>query len=656
MALRSNLITQPIWLDVPDSLVARLVFELPPTAAEAHHEEARIPSAYHVALFRIDSALVVSVALGPETALIRPSRLGQLVVPASRPPLYQLALSPGSSMEEGQVGAPLWWREGWTARGHRAVAMAGEVRDVTGRVTLGTRGGLIVRGLLVLFVDLVVLTVLALIADRVRGRPWAWPGWMPELRSFRSRIAFALGLFFFAGSSGFAIWNLVRLDAERRERRDLVIAQVLRDAAPSGAVARNAGAPLDRVLGELGERVNANLALYRDGRLVASSSRGIFEELGLLSPLMDPAAYHRIALDGDVSAEADGPSPVFRTRIGFHSVQSPSGEPVILASPQRADDAILEQQQRDLVMVLLLAVLLGAGGALMGARISARALARPVAELRDAALAFGRGGAMVRPSRRPPVEFEPVFEAFEKMAADVQASRTAEERAARVLAWGEMAKQIAHEIKNPLTPMRLGVQHLLRVNRDGRAPIGPVLEETSRRILGEIDRLDRIARAFSRFAAPGAIGAALEPTPVADLAHEVVDFYRLAPDEGQVVCETIGPPVDVLARRDEVKETLVNLIENARNAKARRIVVRIEGVRCSVIDDGVGIPPDRLGRIFEPRFSTTTSGSGLGLAIVKRLVESWGATIEVRSEAGKGTEVVIETQPAEEPLGGRLGA
>ncbi|MEO8448533.1 MAG: ATP-binding protein [Gemmatimonadota bacterium] len=629
-------------LDIPDSLVARLVLELPPGTAEAHHQENRIPSAYHVALFRIDSSRVVSVTLGPETALIRPSRFGELIVSGGLPPLYQLTLSPGSSLEEAQIGAPLWWREGWTARGHRSVGMGSEVRDVTGRVALGTPGGIVVRGVLVLFVDLVVLTLLALIADRVRGRAWVRPGWMPELRSFRSRIALALGVFFFAGSSGFAIWNLVRLDAERRERRDLVIAQVLRDAAPSGAVARNAGAPLDDVLRELSDRVGANLALYRDGRLVASSSRGIFEELGLLSPLMDPDAYHRIALDGDASAEADGPSAAFRIRIGFHNVQSPTGDPVILASPQRADDAVLEQQQRDLVMVLLLAVLLGAGGALVGARISARALARPVAELRDSALAFGRGGALVRPSRPPPAEFEPVFEAFEKMAADVRTSRTAEERAARVLAWGEMANQVAHEIKNPLTPMRLGVQHLLRVYRDGRGPIGPVLEETSARILGEIDRLDRIARAFSRFAAPGAGGAPLEPTRLAEVAHEVVDLYRLAPDEGEVIVEAIGSPVEVMARRDEVKETLVNLIENARNAHARRIVVRIEGVRFSVIDDGVGIPPDRLGRIFEPRFSTTTSGSGLGLAIVKRLVEGWGATIEVRSQVGKGTEVIID--------------
>ena len=98
----------------------------------------------------------------------------------------------------------------------------------------------------------------------------------------------------------------------------------------------------------------------------------------------------------------------------------------------------------------------------------------------------------------------------------------------------------------------------------------------------------------------------------------------------------------LLERSDnEVKETLVNLVENARNAGAALVRVRVDGPVLEVADDGPGIPADRLPRIFEPRFSTTTSGSGLGLAIVKRLVEGWGATIEVTSEEGRGTRARI---------------
>jgi signal transduction histidine kinase len=107
-----------------------------------------------------------------------------------------------------------------------------------------------------------------------------------------------------------------------------------------------------------------------------------------------------------------------------------------------------------------------------------------------------------------------------------------------------------------------------------------------------------------------------------------------------------GAPVR--ARRDEVQEVLVNLLENARVAGARRVVMRLEddGRQLSVADDGPGIPPDVLPRVFEPRFSTTSSGSGLGLAIARRLVEGWGGTITLESELGRGTTVRVAFQTA----------
>jgi len=100
----------------------------------------------------------------------------------------------------------------------------------------------------------------------------------------------------------------------------------------------------------------------------------------------------------------------------------------------------------------------------------------------------------------------------------------------------------------------------------------------------------------------------------------------------------------VRAHRDEVKEVLVNLLENARNAGARAVEVRVDddGRRVSVRDDGRGIPTEALGRVFEPTFSTTSSGSGLGLAIAKRLVESWGAAITLTSSGGQGTTVTVQ--------------
>jgi len=230
-------------------------------------------------------------------------------------------------------------------------------------------------------------------------------------------------------------------------------------------------------------------------------------------------------------------------------------------------------------------------------------------------------------------------------------------RAQRVLAWGEMARQVAHEIKNPLTPIRLGVQHLRRARADARVDFDRVLEQNVNQILAEIDRLDEIARSFSRY------GAAPEERPraaavdVAAIVREVVSLERMGESNLEWIEEGVEVPVMALSRGDELKEVLLNVLENARHANARRVTVAVElgsedhgPRRASIVvrDDGDGIPADVLPRIFEPHFSTRTSGSGLGLAISRQLVEGWGGTIGVESGngAGRGTTVVIRLAPA----------
>jgi signal transduction histidine kinase len=128
--------------------------------------------------------------------------------------------------------------------------------------------------------------------------------------------------------------------------------------------------------------------------------------------------------------------------------------------------------------------------------------------------------------------------------------------------------------------------------------------------------------------------------------RDVAELYRLGPEGADIIVEE-RDPVPVAARSDEVKEALVNLLENSRNARARLIRIRLSGPVISVVDDGCGIPATMLPMIFEPRFSTSTSGSGLGLPIVKRLVEGWGGRVDVESREGEGTVVSLHLQPAD---------
>jgi signal transduction histidine kinase len=225
---------------------------------------------------------------------------------------------------------------------------------------------------------------------------------------------------------------------------------------------------------------------------------------------------------------------------------------------------------------------------------------------------------------------------------------TDELRAERVLAWGEMARQVAHEVKNPLTPIKLSVQHVRRAWDDGHPKFGEILVKNADAMLLEIDRLAEIAQSFSRFGAPGDQLAPLAPVVLADVVGEVMALYgnsaaRVRFDQD---LERGLPPV--VARNAELKEVLVNLLENARMAgdTGTRVVIRGRraeegGVALAVIDNGSGISPDVLPRIFEPQFSTRSKGTGLGLAIVQRVVRAWGGTVSVESELGKGTTVTV---------------
>ncbi len=739
-------------LDLPPSLLATVVRNLDSTVSRQIARVLRVPGTHFILLSRLAPDAVITVAIGPRTRLLTPHRLTRLLHPGGRGAgLYAVTLS---LPVVGEIADPVpvhWIREGWRIKSERTIALPGGVRHVHAEIDLRGPLPVLVRGILVVFLDVGVLALLWVLSEALAGQRIRVLLPRQARRSFQMRLAVTLAAFFILPAAGFAGWNFARLGDEARRARDLSIAQTLRDAIlTAGTLAQAPPGQLAEGLLDLSRRIDADLALYNGGTL-AGTSAPILEDLGVIEPLMDPVAFETLALEDESGMTRDGPTASLPMRVGYRVAQpAPPGSISILATPQLADDSSLADDQLDLAFVLLLATLAGAVAALLGAQTAARALSRPVADLRRLALALGRGQGMPEPSRTPPVEFEPVFGAFERMAADIRASQRALEearrrtatvlatvatgvialddagrllianpraaellgnplpegapfdelfgegwsvgkaavqrylstsggegealeldaqgrrlrlqfarlgselggvvlavddltgvfRAERVLAWGEMARQVAHEIKNPLTPMRLGVQHLRRAYRNRRERFDETLEATSERILAEIDRLDTIARAFSRFGAPGEEAAPLETVELTTVAAEVAQLYRLAEEGTKLELVTDGP-APVWARKDEVKEVLVNLLENARNAGARRIVVSVAPGLLRVEDDGCGISEELLPRIFEPRFSTNTSGSGLGLAIVRRLVESWGARIEVESEVGRGTRMIV---------------
>jgi nitrogen fixation/metabolism regulation signal transduction histidine kinase len=243
-------------------------------------------------------------------------------------------------------------------------------------------------------------------------------------------------------------------------------------------------------------------------------------------------------------------------------------------------------------------------------------------------------------------ELRRLVEAFNRMAEDLQRQRVELERTNRLAAWADMARQVAHDIKNPLTPIQLNAEHLQRVHADRGRPLGPVIDESVASILGQVRLLRQIAAEFSSFASVPQPNPA--PTDVASLVAEIVDPYR-AGLEGRIAIDlrmTPGLPA-ALVDRVLVGRALTNIIENALHAMPARGTVIVaarqagDAVELRVTDTGVGMDAAALARIFEPYFSTKAIGTGLGLTIAKRNVEASGGSIEVESELGRGTTVSL---------------
>ena len=215
-----------------------------------------------------------------------------------------------------------------------------------------------------------------------------------------------------------------------------------------------------------------------------------------------------------------------------------------------------------------------------------------------------------------------------------------------------MARQVAHESKNPLTPIQLNAEHLRRVHADRGAPLTPVLQQCVETILTQVKLLRQIASEFSSFAAhPTAKRSRVE---VPELLHEVVDPYRVGLSD-RIQFDVDVPDVlpAVLADRTLISRSLTNIVENALHAMPGqgRLGVTASAadhhVRIQVSDTGVGMDADALARAFEPYFSTKATGTGLGLPIAKRNVELSGGSIAVSSERDRGTTVELRLPVAD---------
>jgi nitrogen fixation/metabolism regulation signal transduction histidine kinase len=337
--------------------------------------------------------------------------------------------------------------------------------------------------------------------------------------------------------------------------------------------------------------------------------------------------------------------------VGYKALTSPQDKRQIvgaLAIPMIYQQAEVQRKVSEMittiftiyVAIFLFVVVVGI--------LLAHQITRPLAKLNEGTHRVSAGELDFQIAVRSQDEFGELVESFNRMTRDLKASREKVIQAEKDAAWREMARQIAHEIKNPLTPMKLSAQHISKAYRDRSEKFDQILERGITSIIDAIDSLSQTASSFSEFAK--LIKPTLSAQPLDPLLSECLNLFSHY-QEPKIFLEANIAKVLPLVYTDpyHLKRVLINIFTNAIQAIETEGHIYVECchdlkvnmVVITIRDTGCGIPEQIKPRLFEPNFSTKSHGSGLGLAICKHIMDQMGSTIAIASQEKLGTTVTL---------------
>ncbi|WP_396638634.1 ATP-binding protein [Maribacter sp. R77961] len=390
---------------------------------------------------------------------------------------------------------------------------------------------------------------------------------------------------------------------------------------------------------------NMNFNLYSlEGQLI-KSSRPKFEN-DSLSICLDPVILNHLEASADKRYVEERSAAGDKYQASYTYIADHQFKPIgIINLPYFEDNSFNDKELREFLIrlggVYLVMLLIAIAFAFFISKYITRSL-ETISDM------MGRTNLTKRNEKihieKPGEEIEKLISSYNAMIDELSQSAAKLAKSEREQAWREMAKQVAHEIKNPLTPMRLSVQSFERKFNAEDPEIDKKVKEYSTTLIQQIDTMSSIASAFSNFAEmPAQQNETLNVVKIVKLALDIFneDYIHFIAEEEEIIAKL---------DRTQLIRVVTNLVKNAIQAvpevKSPRILVSVASekdmVKISVADNGIGIEPEFTDKIFEPKFTTKTSGMGLGLGMVKNIVETYKGKINFTSQPGKGTVFCVK--------------
>ena len=392
----------------------------------------------------------------------------------------------------------------------------------------------------------------------------------------------------------------------------------------------------------------ADFNLYDlNGRLIFSSQPRLYQQ-GIISDRMQPYAFLEMAVKG--KSQFIHPENIggLNYIAAYEPVRNRNNETEgYIGLPYFQKQEELKQELSSFIGSLMNLYILLLAAALGAAYFISSRITRPLLVLKEKFGATRLGKRNEQIEWRRDDEIGNLVKQYNIMVDELEVSAELLARSEREMAWREMAKQVAHEIKNPLTPMKLNVQHLQKAMEENSPGLNELTKKVSRMLMEQIEVLTSIASSFSSFARMPY--GRKEKVNLGAVIASVINLYR-NDSAFQIIFNDGSAEHRVLADKEELSRMLGNLVKNAIQSipegKSGKIEIRIkeENTRCvvSISDNGAGIPAELQSKMFTPNFTTKSTGMGLGLAMVKSIAEGIGAKVWFDTDPGKGTTFFVD--------------